>query len=123
MEFVRGRSEANDGQEQKRSDRSDPANMPDSVQMVVETPSSLANDSQLAQLHNLLHNQLRGIGDDSDDEPAGTKFNPIEIDNAMANGMGLQNEDSKFDESLDARRGSEVKKLELNYKDIGTLEQ
>ena len=38
--------------------------------------------------------------------------------------MGLQNEDSKLDESLDVRQiDQDVEKLEMNYKDIGTMER
>ena len=44
--------------------------MPEAVQQVVETPSSLANDSQLHQLLSNMHNQLKNMegGADMDDE-------------------------------------------------------
>mmetsp|Transcript_45564 Transcript_45564/g.60458 ORF Transcript_45564/g.60458 Transcript_45564/m.60458 type:complete len:107 (-) Transcript_45564:112-432(-) len=51
--------------------------MPEAVQKVIETPSSLANDSQLHQLLSNMHNQLKDMeGQDSDEDedviPGGT---------------------------------------------------
>ena len=47
----------------------DQEQMPEAVMNVVQTPSSLANDSQLHQLLSNMHNQLKDMADnDSDDE-------------------------------------------------------
>ena len=83
----------------------------------------MANDSQLAQLLNNMHNQLRESGVESDEDTlnhhgyAGRALNAQEIDRAIASGIGLNN-DSKL-ESMDARNGDE---MDDNYRDIGTME-
>ena len=49
----------------------DQASMPEAVKTVVETPSSLANDSQLHQLLSNMHNQLKDLeGNDSEEDDA-----------------------------------------------------
>ncbi len=42
--------------------------MPDAVLNAVDTPSSLANDSQLHQLLSNMHNQLKDIEDNNNDD-------------------------------------------------------
>jgi len=44
------------------------SSMPEAVMRVVETPSSLANDSQLHQLLSNMHNHLKGMEGDSDED-------------------------------------------------------
>ena len=90
---------------------------------VVETPQSSANDSQLAQLLSNMHNQLKEMGEGSDDQKMDeNEFSPSEIDKAMANGMGLK-DDSKLDDSTDVRQMGDGDNMELNYRDIGCMEQ
>lgn len=74
--------------------------MPESVMRVVETPSSLANDSQLHQLLSNMHNHLKDMegGSDEDEDDQG---NTIDDEIFLAQEIAERNEHALCDESQD----------------------